>query len=368
MPKQKPAPQLTRVSPGVYRDASGNLVRSTTGQAPAPKAAPKPQQPAGPKTVGQKLQKAERTQKAKNIYNAEIAGADAEVQRGTVLTNPNQYNPFGQQTVEIDPATGQPIVRQELSQSQQQILDQQQGLSTQGGEMALDLLSQQGRFNPADFGAERDRIEGDIYDRLTRDIDVQQQRSTDQVAQSLRDRGIPYSNDPNSRYQQEMKDITQRFDDQRLNARRTATEMGGQELSRQFGIGQATHQQQIGDIGTYGSMGSGMILPNFQQFQAGQYNPMNAGEIYFGNQQLDINRQQMAADQAYRNAQLAAMNRPSGGQPQTAPPAFDPSTAAATQGGRIAAPMGMNANTGYAGGSLPRQRNAAGNGGFYGGL
>lgn len=275
-----------------------------------------PQQP--PHTQNQianDLNEAQRTDKAGDVWDAEMETANREAERDLAYNNPNQYNPFGSQTVTIDPVTGQPTVTQNLSPEQQQILAQQQGLSTRGGAKAGEQLDQFQRFNPEDFGADRARIEDEVFGRLTRGLDDQQKRDTEAAAQSLADRGIPYSNDPNSRYQQEMHDLNQRYDDARTNARRTATEMGGGELSRQFGIGQSTHQQQLSDIGALSGLGTGLIMPNFQPFQGTDYNPAGGFDIYTTTEQLENQRKQLAIEEKQANRNPGGGSRGGGGAP-----------------------------------------------------
>lgn len=291
-----------RISAGRYRNTETGETRNSTT---APKDTSAARRGGGKKKQAKnnkyqkQLNKAQNTNKAGDLARAEETGAQREARQDIVYSNPNQENPFGNRVVTIDPVTGQPTVTDTLSPEQQRILEQQQGLSATGGEKAQAQLENIGQFNPEDFGADRARIEDEVFARLTRGVDEQQSRDVEQVKQSLVDRGIPYSDDPNSRYQQELQDVNQRYDDARTNARRTATEMGGGELSRQFGIGQSTHQQQLSDVGTLSGLGTGLRMPNFQPYESPDYNPANATDIYAtveGNknqkQQLDIAQQQ----------------------------------------------------------------------------
>lgn len=96
-----------------------------------------------------------------------------------------------------------------------------------------------------DLGADRARIEEEVFGRLSRGMDQDQARAVEGVQQSLMNRGIPYSDDPNSRYQQEMRDVNERFDMARTDARQRAAEIGGSELERTFGIGEQTRANQM---------------------------------------------------------------------------------------------------------------------------
>lgn len=290
-------------------------------------------------------------QQAGNIKNpstavkAEMTAEDYNAVKNIGYNNPDTYTPFGSQTVTYD-ENGNPVVNQELSDNQTNILGKDEELSKVGRQLALGQLQGGGfneGFNPTltdrtgtgDLIADRQRIEDDVFSRLTRDFDQDYGNAKQNKEQQLHDRGIAFSADPNSRYQQELRGIDQRFDDAKLTARQTATEMGGNEYQRNFGIGeqqranefseqQNIHNQQLGDINTLGNYGSGLLMPNFQQYQGYNYNPASPLEAYGtvkgikqNQQQLNIAKQQ-ASRPAYQPA--AAPAAPAGPPIGSGPP------------------------------------------------
>lgn len=128
------------------------------------------------------------------------------------------------------------------------------------------------RTMEGDLLGDRQRIEEEVFGRLTRDLDQQYKQTREQTEQTLANKGIPYSNDPNSRYQQELMAVDKRFDLARTDARQRAAEIGGGEYSRSFGIQeqlranqfseqQGTRNQQLGEVGSLANTGPG--LQNF---------------------------------------------------------------------------------------------------------
>ncbi len=140
-----------------------------------------------------------------------------------------------------NPTTGAPEVPFNVgsSESIQAVGGSQEGLNLKGAGIANQNLSNPVVANPFTFQADdaaRQRIEDQAFARLTRGVDDKERQGKQELMQNLADRGIPYSNDPNSRYQMEMNDFNNRFDTIRGNARQDATAMGGQELQRQYDI------------------------------------------------------------------------------------------------------------------------------------
>lgn len=143
-------------------------------------------------------------------------------------------------------------------QANQEIVNTQQELAHQGGEMALDYLKDsqlQTPFQPVmsdrtttgNLEADRARIEEAAYGRLTRDFGNRDRQEGMDFATSLQNRGIPYSADPNSRYQQELRDMQRRQDDRYAGARSDAVMMGGQEYQRDFNINEQLRQNQYNE-------------------------------------------------------------------------------------------------------------------------
>ena len=125
------------------------------------------------------------------------------------------------------------------------------------------------RTTSGDLLADRQRIEDEVFGRLTRDMDTNFSKDQQQLEQTLANKGIPFVSEC---YKQEMQNLNDRYDRSKLDARRQATELGGGEFSRSFGIGeqlranqlseqQGIRNQQLGEVGTLANTGPG--LQNF---------------------------------------------------------------------------------------------------------
>lgn len=257
---------------------------------------------------------------------AETQFANQTAENAIRYQNPNQINPFGSQTTTIDPETGQPTVSQTLSPEEQRIYQGGAQLSGYGRELAASRLQSGGfdqAFNPqlnerwssGQLEADRARIEEEVFGRLTKNLERDQALAMQQAETTLQERGIPYSGDPNSRYQQELRAVNERFDAQKTDARQRAAEIGGQEYSRNFGIGeqlrtnqlgeqQGIRNQNIGEIGTFGQLGPGQTLPQFQGFQAPNYAPQSPLSAYGILQGIQLNKDQLASQNAYQQGVL----------------------------------------------------------------
>jgi hypothetical protein len=201
-------------------------------------------------------------------------GQSKQTQQEIFAQNPTQYNtPFGSQNVTVD-ANGNPIVNQSLAAGQQGIADADTRISQAGRNFALSMLQNpQGLINRQSSGdllQDRQRIEEDIYGRLTRDVDSNEQRARQQAEQDLYNKGIEFNPDPNSRYQQELKMVTDRFDRLRQDARSQAIQMGGQEWERSFNIGETTNANNLNYLGQFSNLGPGLRAPNLPG-----YNPVS---------------------------------------------------------------------------------------------
>lgn len=270
MPANKrPQQQLQRVSPGVYRGPQGNLVQSPTGKMPL-------QQNNKPMQQGQQQAPAAQPQFANaqnrlDTLNNQIASSGqgptaqqqatiAELQRRSNIAA-NNPAPTGNQ---VTPTLGG------LNQGAQDLAATGTGYALdqlQTGEFANPFQAQLAdRIGQEDLEGFRQNTYDQQYGYLTRDLGQQEQLAGQDVAQGLADRGIPYSADPNSRYQQEMKDYNNRFDRARGDARAQANQFAGQEMQRYFGINEQTRanqaseqyqqrNQRLGEIGTLSGVG-----------------------------------------------------------------------------------------------------------------
>jgi len=310
------ADRYTYLSSGLYRDTqTGKTVKSTTNPN---KSAPASSGDGRSGSKGQTpiLKPGTQINNASQATEAERAVQQQQAQDNLQINNPNQVNPFGSQTVTYD-EQGRPTVTTGLSKGQQGIADSNDALSNMGRDLAKGNLqgSQLGTaFNPnlmARYGADsleanRAKVEDAVYKRLTKNLDYRQGLEKQDVEQQLANRGIPYSNDPNSQYQQQMKDFNDRYDNIRADAMNSAVVSGGDEYSRNVGINETQRandftlqsgqrNQQLNESGQLANFGAGLQNPNYTQFQGTQlnYGSPTAADAAFkqlANQRLQISK------------------------------------------------------------------------------
>jgi hypothetical protein len=216
--------------------------------------------------------------------------------------NANQYNPFGNQTVMLD-QYGRPTLQQNLSSDQQSILDRGEGLTQQGQQLAQQGLQGYKSFNPQNAEAMRGQFEDQVFGRLTRGLEDKKRLEREQLEQTLYNRGIPL--DPNDRlYQSYMTDFNKNYQTIEDDARAKAVEMAGAEMGRNYTQNLQTHQQGLSDINNLQQQGTGLMLPQFQGYQASQYNLSNPSDLYFQKRQTKQNQQQIDNQRAYQMGML----------------------------------------------------------------
>lgn len=252
-------------------------------------------------------------------FAAEAAAAGYQAEQGINYANADQYNPFGSQTTTIDPVTGRPTTTQNLSDPQQGILDRGQQLTQMGQDLAKQNLGGYSQFRFDDKG-ERSRIEDEVFNRLNRDTEMNREREMKAKEQELFNKGIPYSNDPNSRFQQEIGDLNRRYDDITASNRSRAVEQGGDELQRNYGFQLGQHQQGLSDTGYLQGMGTGLMLPQFQGFQGVGYNLNNPTDVQMGFDQLQLQRDQLAQQGHIAQQQIGLQQQALNPPPPPPPP------------------------------------------------
>lgn len=261
---------------------------------------------------------------------------------GNLLTNPNQNNPFGSSNVSLDPVTGQPVINQTLSGENQGVLSGIQGTSVKASDVAQGLLGGQYQnfVNAAgpQSGYSDPALEQATYDRLTRGSEQEKKLAYEQKQQELANRGIGVGN---AAYSTEMDRFARQWDEKDRQARDSAVQQGtAAALQRQ--------QNNVGALGALtggvSSLGQtaqgGFYQPNFQAFQAAQYqqpdvqglyNTQYAGKLTQDQIAAEIKKQQIAsgatveaagiaADASKSNAALAASSRPQTSGFTTKPP------------------------------------------------
>lgn len=224
-----------------------------------------------------------------SMYGIDVGGEIDESAKQINYQNPNQTNPFGSQTTTLNP-DGTVSVDQNLSADQQKILDQDEALAQAGRGIAQ---SQIGNFTQpweADtaprnfqggFTEDRLRMEDAVYKNLTRDNAEMKKRDREDMERTMFNRGIAL--DPrNEQYAKSQELLDKRYDTLDENAKLQATQYGGDELAKQFAQqeqlianqfaqGQATHGQQLSDLGQFANFSVGQQTPSFQGYQGPNY-------------------------------------------------------------------------------------------------
>lgn len=266
----------------------------------------------------------------KGISNSLIAGgfeSDANVKEQ--YGQKGQYG--GSQLVTKDDK-GNVLVEKKLGEGQQGIYDAGNQLS-QGGLNTANTLLNSGNFsagyNPeltartttGDINQDRARIEDEVFARYTKDLDQNYDRDRQRLEAELRSRGVPLT--PESvQYQRSMEELDKRYDNQRADARQRAVEVGGNEFSRSFGIGEQLRgnelneqsqirTQQVGEIGAFAGIGPGMKEDSFNPYDPYKLDLPDPTEIQAVKQDIkqgadtvDINKQN--ADTSSKAADTAA--------------------------------------------------------------
>lgn len=206
------------------------------------------------------------------------------------LNRLDEQGPYGSATYVRDPETGKVTRNYNLSAPQQELLDQQQQRDLQIGGTVAGSLGQADRvyqqplsFDGArdvdyyttkglnkvqaprsysdlpqlptadgDLGAYRQRLEDRLYSTFERRNQPGFERDEEALRQSLSDRGIPVGSE---KYEWELEQLRRSQSDARLDAQTQASVLGGQEMTRDFGIGLDTRNQGIGERNTLYNLG-----------------------------------------------------------------------------------------------------------------
>ena len=216
-----------------------------------------------------------------------------------------------------------------------------------GGQGAADksneLIGGYKKFDWQGSPEERQRIEESVYNRLTANVDRDFKQEKADMEQEMYNRGIPLDpTDPN--YKKRMDSLNEKYQNIKSDARGQAVEMGGSELQRSYSQGLGAHQQGVSDIGSlYGvgesayKTGLGAQGQEFNQdlatqqqglaetqalsqlgtgyqgapqldFNAPDYNQVNAGELWLGNKAQNINKYGIDEATKRTQMQIGAMN------------------------------------------------------------
>lgn len=157
-----------------------------------------------------------------------------------------------------------PVTAQQVGQTQNTLANTSAGIAQ--GQLQSGAVSEPFSFQSDD--AARQRVEEAAYGRLTRGVDDRFARDTEQAKQDLANRGIQYDPNPESRYQQELRDLNTRYDTIKNDARQNATYLGGQEMQNNYNIAAGTYNTRLGGIDTTSKIGLGGSVAFEQLSQA----------------------------------------------------------------------------------------------------
>lgn len=229
---------------------------------------------------------------------------------GNTLTNPNQYSDLGSSTVQYDPITGQPIVKQELSQGNKDVLGGLQQGSVGASNTLNSILSGGvlGSLTNPGQGVPQSNFESAVYNQLTRGFDTDKGQQAQQLTQTLANRGIPVGS---SAYESEMK----RFEDtwgQRYDSARNSAVTGANSAA----------QSAIPMLSSVGQ--SGFYAPSFQGFSPTQYNQLDVSGVFntLTGKQIadDANKTELEKQRIAADATKAAAAAAGGGGGEAAAP------------------------------------------------
>ena len=249
---------LTRLSPGVYRDAQGRTVRSTNGKSSS----------GGKTSTGTKKPTGLLAPLPKNFSDitkgpAEAIGGQYALNKDIMQQNIdanriNQSGPTGSVNYVKNP-DGSYTQSTTLSPEQQQLYNQQQGLNLNiGGN--IDAALTQGRQNLAqgflggtNLNDERQRVEGGLINRYNQINDPIFQRERAQAEQRLYEQGHA-SGSPE--YQRQMDMLSRQQNDARQGYQSQALTQGLNEYQTRFNTELQKYnlpmQQAQGYAGMYG--------------------------------------------------------------------------------------------------------------------
>jgi hypothetical protein len=188
------------------------------------------------------------------------------------------------------------------------------------GESVQDALKRvTGEYKiPGADNAERARIEDSYFRSLTRDFDRNQQQELEAKKQELANRGIPLGSDL---YDREIRNINDRYDRARLEARDQATRSGGDEWSRSFGIGMQAQERALNNMqlgynmpiaiaqGAAG-IGRGYQLPQFNPTPGVSVPNIDFGSYFGATQEAGLKNRELEQDmQKFVDSQKADMQK-----------------------------------------------------------
>lgn len=273
-----------RLSPGVYRNDQTGEVRKGQAKRPTDEgaAAPAPGTPAAATVPTNPQYSNVPLTSASDVFNATSnVGKNSSV-AGNMLTNPNQVNPFGSQSISYDPVTGAPTVTGTLSKGNQGVLNSVQGNANLSGD-ALNKIFSTGALGSLTGNTKNGKVapmsnyEQAVYNKLTFGQADQQKREQAALDQELAQKGITQGS---ALWNDQQKQLKTRYDQIYSNAKNDAVTSGVNQLQ--------------GFIPSLSSVNqSGFMNPNFTGFQSVAYQQPDVGGVFNTLTQKDLTQQQI---------------------------------------------------------------------------
>lgn len=264
---------------------------------------------------------------AQGVLQSQGALNQWTAQQNANINRVNETNPFGSSQYVTNP-DGSVSRNTTLSGGNQTLVDQQQGRDATLGRYANQMAGQlpQQPFNldnlpqirgMGDLNAERQRMEGSLMAEYDRRNNPEFERMRESELQRLADQGIGRGNEL---YDSELQRIERQIQDARSGAQNSATQMAGEELSRNFGMDMQGRQNAMGEQLTarglpfqemQGLLGmqQGPTLPQFNGMTPVQMQGLDAQGLYGQEQNYGLAQQQLA-----QQMEIARMNNATAGK------------------------------------------------------
>lgn len=213
---------LTRVSPGVYKDAKGNTVRSAQGNT------------------------AKST--AKTTTKKPTTKTPAQTMPGVNEPNPAPYENYAGPDPKYDPGMTNPAQQQQSSYGNinQQLIDSAATMIPG----VMNNWNQPVDWNslpaaPTADAETRRRIEDQVYNSFMSRQEGEFAKARESFEQSMANRGIPVGS---QLYNDQLKQLQQAQTDAKQQALTQAVQMGGTEMERQFNMGTTAHNNALSEM------------------------------------------------------------------------------------------------------------------------
>lgn len=244
--------------------------------------------------------------------------------RNDQLNNPSlQKDALGNsQDITVDPVTGATTITKNAGAGLTAANNAFTSAATGLGAAGSDPYSQAAAGMVNNGAADRTSAQNATYNYITQNYGTQKTQEVNAAQQSMQNQGIPYSSDPNSRYQQTLTQIDQKYQSLDDQAKNQAITAGNSAYSTDVsavgtlgGLGNSTYSTDVGAVNTLGTATANQN-PTFTAFQGANSNQAGAYQTMFNNvssdqlQQLGISASQYQALQSLitstNNAKIAA--------------------------------------------------------------